>query len=119
MPRLLTVDLAIRCWKDRNRRYPNSVADLSPKTLFKVPLDPFTGRDFIYRTSGDSFTLYSTGPDKKDAGGKFGPWFAVSNGGYDLSLDSDDCWPTCCTIPAPTGVARRLWSRLCFWRRTE
>jgi len=119
MPRLLTVDLAIRCWKDRNRCYPDSIADLSPKTLITVPYDPFSGRDFIYRTSGDSFMLYSTGPDKTDADAKFGPWFAGSASGYDLSLDSEDCWPICCTITAPTGFLRRLWSRLCFWRGTR
>jgi hypothetical protein len=115
--RLLMVDLAIRCWNHHNGRHPKSLDDLSPEILIGIPHDPFTDRDFIYRTSDTSFALYSTGPDQTDCGGRFGPWYAVSCGGYDLSLDSEDYQSECCSIPKTPGLARRIWSRLRFWRR--
>lgn len=119
MTRLLSVDLAIRSWKDRTGRYPHSILDLAPDILPSVPRDPFTDDEFIYRSADNSFELYSTGPDKTDSGGRFGPWLAVSNGGYDLCLDAEDYWPDCCTIQTRPGLVRRLWSRLRFWRRPD
>ncbi|QDU94872.1 hypothetical protein [Lignipirellula cremea] len=90
LPRLLAIDLAIRCWKDRHGQYPGALADLAPDVLPAVPLDPFTSAEFLYRPSDASFALYSPGPDQTDSGGNFGPWPAVSAGGYDLGLDAED-----------------------------
>ena len=90
MTRLLAVDLALRCWRDRIGRWPRSIADLAPDVVSSVPLDPFTDDDFIYVPSGNSFLLYSTGPDRTDSGGKFGSWPAVAIGGCDLCLDFYD-----------------------------
>lgn len=119
MTRLLTVDLAIRSWKDRTGRYPHSICELAPDILSSVPHDPFTDQEFVYRSADNSFELYSTGPDKTDSGGRFGSWLAVSTGGYDLCLDAEDYWPDCCTIETRPGFFRRLWSRLRFWRRPD
>lgn len=119
MTRLLYVDLAIRAWKDCTGRYPHSIHDLAPDVFPCVTQDPFTGDEFVYRSADNSFELYSTGPDKTDSGGRFGPWLAVSAGGYDLSLDAEDFWPDFCTIQSRTGLARRPWSRLQFWRRSD
>lgn len=119
MTRLLSVDLGIRSLKDRTGQYPHSILELAPDIFSTVPRDPFTNDDFIYRSADNAFELYSTGPDKPDSGGRFGPWLAVSNGGYDLGLDAEDYWPDCCTIQTRPGLVRRLWSRLQFWRRTD
>jgi hypothetical protein len=119
MTRLLSVDLAIRSWKHRTGRYPHSILELAPDILSTVPSDPFTDDEFIYRSADNSFELYSTGPDKTDSGGRFGPWLAVSTGGYDLCLDAEDYWLDCCTIQTRSGLVRRLWSRLRFWRRPD
>lgn len=117
MTRLLTVELAIRSWNERIGRYPQSIRELSPDILSSVPHDPFTNDEFIYRSAGNSFELYSAGPDKTDSGGRFGSWLAVSAGGYDLCLDADDYRPDCCTAAARPNLIRRLRSRLRFWRR--
>lgn len=95
MTRLLSVDLALRSWKDRNAQFPHSLRDLAPEILPSVPRDPFTDDEFIYRCGNNSFDLYSTGPDKVDSGGRFAPWFTVSHGGYDLCLDADDYYLEC------------------------
>lgn len=119
MTRLLSVDLATRSWKHRTGRYPPSIRELAPDILPSVPQDPFTDDEFIYRSADNSFELYSTGPDKTDSGGRFGSWLAVSTGGYDLCLDAEDYRPDCCTIETRPGLARRLWSRLRFRRRSD
>ncbi|QDT02403.1 hypothetical protein K227x_07790 [Rubripirellula lacrimiformis] len=119
MTRLLSVDLAIRSWKDRTGHYPHSIRELEPDILSSVPRDPFTDGDFIYRRSEDSFELYSTGPDKTDSGGQFGCWLAVASGGYDLCLDAFDCCLDCCAVESGPGLIRRLWSRLWSWRRLD
>lgn len=116
MVRLLSVELALRSWKNRNGRYPHSILDLAPDIFSSVPRDPFTDDNFIFRSTDNSFELYSTGPDKNDSGGRFAPWFAVSNGEYDLCLDAEDFWQDCCTIKTQLGLIPRLWSRLRFWR---
>ena len=116
MPRLLWVDLAVRSWRHRFGHYPDLISDLVPAVASAVPRDPFTEEEFIYRPTGDDFRLYSTGPDKQDGGGRFGPWWAVSSGGFDLSLDAEDYQHDCCAVPSSPGRLQRLWSRLAFWR---
>jgi hypothetical protein len=32
--------------------------------------DPYSGRSLVYRRQGQSYVLYSTGPDGRDNGGK-------------------------------------------------
>lgn len=114
--RLLSIDLALRCWKSCTGRYPSSIADLAPSILPVVPLDPFTETSFIYRATIDTFSLYSTGPDKMDGGGRFAPWCEVSAGGYDLSLDAQDYWSDFTTSHHRPGIVRRLYSRLRLWQ---
>ena len=49
---------------------PESLSELAPEFLSKVPPDPFDGKPFRYRRTDSSYVLYSVGPDKKDGGGK-------------------------------------------------
>ena len=69
--RFLLLQLALRAYKLENNKFPDSLYELAPNYLTKVPVDPF-GNDklFIYRRTGDKFILYSLGPDCKDDGGK-------------------------------------------------
>lgn len=114
MVRLLAVDLAIRCWKSDNGRYPETLAALSPKMMIDVPCDPFTGNDFVYRCDHGSYTLYSTGPDAQDSGGRFASWCKLYSGGYDLSLDCGDYEEDLTVKPERVGLLGRLWSRIKF-----
>jgi hypothetical protein len=52
-------------------RYPARLADLVPSYLKALPVDPFTGQEFVYRTTpaGNSCWFYSLGPDRRDDGG--------------------------------------------------
>ncbi|MCK5683752.1 hypothetical protein KAJ27_06510 [bacterium] len=47
----------------KNNRYPENLSDLNHTDL---PVDIFSGKEFIYRREGKSFVLYSIGKDSKD-----------------------------------------------------
>jgi hypothetical protein len=88
--RLLVTDLAIRRFQLAQNKYPATLTDLVPHLLVVLPKDPFTQKPLIYRPHQYSFTLYSTGPDAQDDGGKF-PRFAgeaYHHLGIDWSVES-------------------------------
>jgi hypothetical protein len=68
--RLLTTELALRCYRCDHGSAPGSLQQLVPKYLQRAPSDPFSGHPLIYRPSGTNWLLYSVGPDRVDDGGK-------------------------------------------------
>lgn len=64
--------LGLLVYRDRFGSYPVSQDQLRTRLNWSVPLDPFSGSEFIYRRQGKGFILYSIGGDLKDSGGK--PW---------------------------------------------
>jgi len=40
---------------------------------WKLPQDPFSGKDFVYKRQGKGFLLYSIGENLKDDGGLAAP----------------------------------------------
>ncbi len=120
--RLLVVDLALRASYELYGKFPDNLTSLTPRFLSKLPLDPFTGESFIYRTVEDaSFQVYSTGPKMFDGGGKFGPWSSVAADCADLCLDEYDYCQDCGEIPRRKGLVYRIASsikkRWRDWRR--
>ncbi len=61
--------MALVGYKDRFGSYPRSLGELRSKLGWKLPEDPYSGRDFIYRRQGKGFVLYSIGVNLKDDGG--------------------------------------------------
>lgn len=84
--RLLTVELALRCYRSEKGHGPAQLEQLVPPYLSRVPLDPFSGRPLIYRASGTNWLLYSVGPDGVDDGGK------TATPGASGDLPSDAAW---------------------------
>jgi len=79
---LLEIKLAIRAFRLLHGRYPDSLAQLTPEILPALPADPFTdGQPFRYKPSGNSYLLYSVGPDGKDDGGRMIDTGPSPNGG--------------------------------------
>ena len=68
--RLLTTELALRCYQCDHRSTPGSLQQLVPKYLQAVPSDPFSSHPLVYRPAGTNWLLYSLGPDRVDDGGK-------------------------------------------------
>ena len=67
----LLLRLALRAYRLENGVYPEKLAQLAPKYLKKVPVDPFgKGENWRYKPSGDTFLAWSVGPDGKDDSGK-------------------------------------------------
>ncbi|MDO8682846.1 MAG: hypothetical protein Q7N50_05125 [Armatimonadota bacterium] len=68
---LLTVTLALRAYHSDHGRYPNSLSELAPVYIKKIPNDQFAlNSPLRYKRVGGKYTLYSVGPDGKDNGGK-------------------------------------------------
>jgi hypothetical protein len=61
--------LALQAYKVRFGRYPATMQELKTKLGWKLPVDPFSGKDLIYKRQAKGFILYSVGPDMKDDGG--------------------------------------------------
>ena len=51
-------------------RFPEALRELAAPDVAELRIDPFSGRDFVYRRKGDSFTLYSVAENLKDDGGR-------------------------------------------------
>lgn len=63
----LLLRLALRAYRLETGTYPDNLAQLAPKTLQKIPRDPFgRGEAMRYQKKGDSYRAWSIGPDGKD-----------------------------------------------------
>ncbi|HNS33485.1 MAG TPA: hypothetical protein PKN36_11035 [bacterium] len=61
--------LALKIYREKHGSYPDSLAPLVPGIIPDIPLDPFTGKDYIYRREGKGLIVYSIGPNEKDDNG--------------------------------------------------
>jgi len=71
--------LALRIYQQKNGTYPDSLTFLAPEIIPEIPLDPFTGKNYIYLREGKGLIVYSIGPNGKD-----------DNGIYDSKKRQDD-----------------------------
>ena len=78
--------LACRLFKSRTGQYPEDLAALVPGILTEAPIDPFTGKPFVYRREGEGFIVYSLGSNEKDDGGR--STYMITQ----LVMDKDDDW---------------------------
>lgn len=65
--RLLAISAAVRAYRLSHGRHPKTLAEAGVADLNK---DPFTGGEFVYKTSEKGFLVYSVGEDGRDDGGK-------------------------------------------------
>jgi|GEM_PF-1170776 len=64
------IALACHIYKGKHGVYPSSLKELTPEILSSLPLDPFTGKDYVYRKTDEGFIVYSLGDNMRDDGGK-------------------------------------------------
>lgn len=77
------VGLALKRFKMANSAYPDTLADLTPVFLDKLPKDPCSGNSLLYRQEGKGFLLYSVNRDLEDnQGAQFNPKF--NSAPYDI-----------------------------------
>lgn len=107
---MLRCDIAIRLFRHQHHRLPESLPELVPEHLPAIPVDPFSGQPFIYRTMNDGYLLYSVGPDRQDNGGTFGSLHdvVITQDGFDDDLDTgsrEDSSPPASVSPSSTRPA--------------
>ncbi len=66
---LLRTVLRLELYERANGAYPAALAALPVETYPDFYVDPFTGKPLTYTLSGDTFQLYSVGPDGNDSNG--------------------------------------------------
>ncbi len=71
--------IALRRYRNRNGRWPQTLDDIQNLVPTEILVDPINGGSFVYKLTEENFTLYSKGKNNIDEGGKRGG-------------DSDD-WP--------------------------
>ncbi len=60
---------ALLAYRDRFGGYPRSLGELRSRLGWKLPQDPYSGKDFVYRRQGKGCIFYSIGENLKDDGG--------------------------------------------------
>jgi len=68
--RNLHIAFALAAFRCDHKTYPNSLSELAPRYLDKVPEDLFSGKPLLYRGFEKSCLLYSVGPNGVDDDGQ-------------------------------------------------
>jgi hypothetical protein len=63
------VAIACEIYRRKTGAWPQSLSDVPRPLLPRVPIDPFTGKEVLYRLVNGAPVLYSTGNDQDDDGG--------------------------------------------------
>jgi hypothetical protein len=64
------IGLALELYHREHGKWPESLAELSPRYLPKLPVDPISGKRLHYKIVNDRPTVYSVGVDGDDDGGR-------------------------------------------------
>ncbi len=106
---LTQILLAAQQYKASHGQYPDTMAQVRSAGVADIPIDPFTGKDFVYKRTAKGFTVYSMGEDFKDDGGKSKSERRRSEDGWDIVLK----WERegtggsyCRRVPSPQGERR-------------
>jgi hypothetical protein len=70
--RCAIVAVALERYRREHGRWPETLAELAPSYLEKVPVDPFDGQTLRYKRLKGSVLIYSVGADGVDNGGVLG-----------------------------------------------
>lgn len=71
--RVVDVALALGLYQLEQGRYPDSLDELVPEYVNRIPLDFATNQPLKYQTDGKEFALYSVGQNQEDDGGVHDP----------------------------------------------
>ena len=71
--RCTAVAIMVERYRRTHGRLPETLADLVPEYVRSLPVDPFTGKDLLYRHDERSYVVYSVGEDQTDSGGAVDP----------------------------------------------
>jgi hypothetical protein len=80
--------VALRRYKNENGRWPQTLDLIKPQVDKDILTDPHNNDPFVYALEGNSFVLYSKGPNGIDEGGQFG-----YNPTLKKTVDDISIWP--------------------------
>jgi len=63
------IGIANRIYRQKYGKFADSLDQLTPEILPALPLDPFTGKDYVYKKTNKGFIVYSVGENLADDGG--------------------------------------------------
>ena len=69
MVRCTRTAVAVERFRRVNGRVPASLDELVPEFMQEVPMDPFSGKELLYKLDNDSYTIYSVNENMKDDNG--------------------------------------------------
>jgi hypothetical protein len=72
--------LAAERFRSAHQRWPETLAELVPVYLERVPADPFDGKPLRFRRLADGLVIYALGPDGTDDGGNLAGRKIVADG---------------------------------------
>lgn len=76
---------ALGAYKLDNKKIPDSLSMLVPAYLADMPLDPYSGKEFVY--SPAKRIIYSVGQEQKDVGGSTGEqWDKMKNPTFNINF---------------------------------
>ncbi|MHC4425387.1 MAG: hypothetical protein ACYSYV_04725 [Planctomycetota bacterium] len=75
--------VALRCYRNEHRRWPDGLDEIRPRLSTEILLDPVSKGGFVYRLTDDSFTLYTKGENNIDENGRY----------QGRSEEAPDDWP--------------------------
>lgn len=67
--RTTQLGLALEAHREGTGSYPDSIEALVPDILPELPVDPFTGKNFLYRLTDEELVVYSAAKNGMDDGG--------------------------------------------------
>lgn len=63
---LIRLGFAVKVIQRKYARYPKALSELAPDFVKEIPLDPASGKSFIYRRTNQGAKIYSVGKNNKD-----------------------------------------------------
>jgi hypothetical protein len=78
--------LAARRYHLQHGKLPQTLVDLTPDFLPRVPIDPFDGQPLRLLVQDDKLVIYSIGKDRRDDGGIFDPVKQEPDIGVEIKL---------------------------------
>ena len=67
---ILMLRLALQAFRLERGQYPAQLKELTPTYLKSIPADPFSNMPLHYKKTGQTYLLWSIGPDGKDDKGQ-------------------------------------------------
>jgi hypothetical protein len=83
----LDLVFALEQFRAETGKYPQSLAELVPTHIAKIPLDPLARKPFRYRAKNDGYMLWSIGSNGVDDDGRTRKKYDIRNG-----LDNTNTW---------------------------